>query len=164
MQGLCKACFHVSRPVCSSARELDDTFVVDFSTPPRTPSSTSFRELGLEVSNVLKHQVVSHTSMELPLRTRSATYVVAQVVAGTFNVVKAGRFYGRYWGAFETVKNLHFEACCESCHAVDCDQLYSCLLLFQYTAVNNAIRFTKLYFLHKQHLRDGCSFTLCVPD
>lgn len=36
-----------------------------------------------------------------------------QVVAGTFNVVKAGRFYGRYWGAFETVKNLHFEACCE---------------------------------------------------
>ena len=37
-----------------------------------------------------------------------------QVVAGTFNVVKAGRFYGRYWGAFEKVKNLHFEACCES--------------------------------------------------
>eukprot|EP00752_Nemacystus_decipiens_P008441 g7545.t1 len=34
-----------------------------------------------------------------------------KVVAGTFNVVKAGRFYGRYWGAFETVKNLHFEAC-----------------------------------------------------
>jgi len=28
-------------------------------------------------------------------------------------VVKAGRFYGRYWGAFKTVKNLHFEACCE---------------------------------------------------
>ena len=44
-----------------------------------------------------------------------------QVVAGTFNVVKAGRFYGRYWGAFETVKNLHFEACCEcinSCTAL----------------------------------------------
>lgn len=37
-----------------------------------------------------------------------------QIVAGTFNVVKAGRFYGRYWGAFEKVKNLHFEACCES--------------------------------------------------
>lgn len=34
-----------------------------------------------------------------------------KVVAGTFNVVKAGRFYGRYWGAFERVKNLHFEAC-----------------------------------------------------
>lgn len=42
---------------------------------------------------------------------------VLQVVAGTFNVVKAGRFYGRYWGAFETVKNLHFEACCESVKA-----------------------------------------------
>lgn len=34
-----------------------------------------------------------------------------QIVAGTFNVVKAGRFYGRYWGCFEEVKNLHFETC-----------------------------------------------------
>ncbi|CEM07672.1 unnamed protein product [Vitrella brassicaformis CCMP3155] len=34
-----------------------------------------------------------------------------RIVAGTINVVKAGHFYGRYWGAFEFVKNLHFETC-----------------------------------------------------
>lgn len=52
----------------------------------------------------------------IPLRLLSWPAVdnVFQIVAGTFNVVKAGRFYGRYWGAFEKVKNLHFEACCES--------------------------------------------------
>ena len=31
-----------------------------------------------------------------------------EVVAGTVNVVKAGVFYGRYWGAFETLRYLHF--------------------------------------------------------
>jgi uncharacterized protein len=36
---------------------------------------------------------------------------VLQVVAGTFNVVKAGRFYGRYWGCLREYKNLHFEVC-----------------------------------------------------
>lgn len=24
-----------------------------------------------------------------------------EIIAGTFNVVKAGRFYGRYWGTFD---------------------------------------------------------------
>jgi hypothetical protein len=33
------------------------------------------------------------------------------VIAGTFNVVKDGIFYGRYWGSLEEVKNLHFECC-----------------------------------------------------
>jgi predicted N-acyltransferase len=35
------------------------------------------------------------------------------VFAGTFNVVKDGIFYGRYWGCLgeEEVKNLHFETC-----------------------------------------------------
>lgn len=35
------------------------------------------------------------------------------VFAGTFNVVKDGIFYGRYWGCLEgaEVKNLHFEVC-----------------------------------------------------
>lgn len=33
------------------------------------------------------------------------------VIAGTFNVIKNGVFYGRYWGALEEVKNLHFECC-----------------------------------------------------
>ena len=35
------------------------------------------------------------------------------VVAGTFNVVKDGVFYGRYWGCLteEEIKNLHFETC-----------------------------------------------------
>ena len=54
----------------------------------------------------------------------AAAGTMLQVVAGTFNVVKAGRFYGRYWGAFETVKNLHFEACCECFKHVRSAQIY----------------------------------------
>ena len=34
-----------------------------------------------------------------------------ELVAGTFNVEKAGVLYGRYWGAFEEVKYLHFNVC-----------------------------------------------------
>jgi predicted N-acyltransferase len=34
-----------------------------------------------------------------------------RVVAGTFNVQKAGVFYGRYWGAFEEIRHLHFNVC-----------------------------------------------------
>lgn len=33
------------------------------------------------------------------------------VVAGAFNVVKGDRLYGRYWGAVESVRFLHFEVC-----------------------------------------------------
>ena len=34
------------------------------------------------------------------------------VFGGTFNVVKNGVFYGRYWGCLgEEIKNLHFETC-----------------------------------------------------
>lgn len=33
------------------------------------------------------------------------------LVAGTVNIQKAGVFYGRYWGTFEEVRNLHFEVC-----------------------------------------------------
>jgi hypothetical protein len=35
----------------------------------------------------------------------------ARIVAGAINVQKAGTFYGRYWGCFEEVRNLHFEVC-----------------------------------------------------
>ena len=37
----------------------------------------------------------------------------AQVFAGTFNIIKDGVFYGRYWGCLPgyDVKNLHFEVC-----------------------------------------------------
>ncbi len=34
-----------------------------------------------------------------------------EVVAGTFNVEKSGVLYGRYWGAFEEVRFLHFNVC-----------------------------------------------------
>jgi predicted N-acyltransferase len=34
-----------------------------------------------------------------------------EVVAGTFNVVKGDVLYGRYWGAFEDVRFLHFNVC-----------------------------------------------------
>lgn len=34
-----------------------------------------------------------------------------ELVAGAIDVQKAGVLYGRYWGAFEEVRNLHFEVC-----------------------------------------------------
>lgn len=46
---------------------------------------------------------------------RNLCFITAEsdgrVIAGTFNVQKAGVFYGRYWGAFEEVKHLHFNVC-----------------------------------------------------
>jgi len=42
-------------------------------------------------------------------------FVVARqggkVIAGTFNVQKAGALYGRYWGAFRPLRYLHFNVC-----------------------------------------------------
>jgi predicted N-acyltransferase len=35
----------------------------------------------------------------------------SDVFAGTFNIVKNGVFYGRYWGCLSELKNLHFEVC-----------------------------------------------------
>jgi hypothetical protein len=32
-------------------------------------------------------------------------------IAGTFNVVKAGTFYGRYWGTVTSIRYLHFNVC-----------------------------------------------------
>ncbi len=32
-------------------------------------------------------------------------------MAGTSNIVKGDTFYGRYWGALEPLKFLHFEVC-----------------------------------------------------
>ena len=34
-----------------------------------------------------------------------------KLLAGTVNVQKQGVLYGRYWGTFEEVRNLHFEVC-----------------------------------------------------
>ena len=34
-----------------------------------------------------------------------------EILGGTFNVRKGNALYGRYWGAREWVRNLHFEAC-----------------------------------------------------
>jgi predicted N-acyltransferase len=34
-----------------------------------------------------------------------------RVVAGTFNVQKEDTFYGRYWGALEELRHLHFNVC-----------------------------------------------------
>ena len=33
------------------------------------------------------------------------------IIAGTINLVSKTHFYGRYWGAFKFVPNLHFEVC-----------------------------------------------------
>lgn len=35
----------------------------------------------------------------------------AEVVAGTFNVQKGDALYGRYWGALERLRHLHFNVC-----------------------------------------------------
>jgi predicted N-acyltransferase len=48
------------------------------------------------------------------LRTRLCFVVARQggkVIAGTFNVQKAGALYGRYWGAFRQLRHLHFNVC-----------------------------------------------------
>ena len=34
-----------------------------------------------------------------------------EIVAGTFNVAKAGVLYGRYWGTFTDLRYLHFNVC-----------------------------------------------------
>lgn len=38
-------------------------------------------------------------------------YVVENIIAGTINLVSDTHFYGRYWGALEYRKHLHFETC-----------------------------------------------------
>lgn len=38
-------------------------------------------------------------------------YRGGELIAATFNVEKAGVLYGRYWGAFEEVRFLHFNVC-----------------------------------------------------
>jgi predicted N-acyltransferase len=46
---------------------------------------------------------------------RNLCFIVArrdgEIIAGTVNVQKNGVFYGRYWGAHEEVRHLHFEVC-----------------------------------------------------
>lgn len=46
---------------------------------------------------------------------RHLCFVVArrggEIVAGAVNVQKAGILYGRYWGCFREIRNLHFEVC-----------------------------------------------------
>jgi len=46
---------------------------------------------------------------------RHLCFVVArqrgEIVAGAVNVQKAGILYGRYWGCFRELRNLHFEVC-----------------------------------------------------
>ncbi|KAJ1403183.1 hypothetical protein B484DRAFT_437447, partial [Ochromonadaceae sp. CCMP2298] len=38
-------------------------------------------------------------------------YEGEELVGGTINVVSRTHFYGRYWGAFKYVPQLHFEVC-----------------------------------------------------
>jgi predicted N-acyltransferase len=38
-------------------------------------------------------------------------YRGGEVIAGTVNVQKGDALYGRYWGAFEDVRFLHFNVC-----------------------------------------------------
>lgn len=63
------------------------------------------------------HQYLNEALFDL-LRRRWRTrlsFVIARrgdaIVAGTFNVRKGEALYGRYWGAFEDVRYLHFNVC-----------------------------------------------------
>jgi predicted N-acyltransferase len=63
------------------------------------------------------HQYLNADLFEL-LRRRwkhRLAFVIARragrIVAGTFNVWKGDVLYGRYWGAFEDVRHLHFNVC-----------------------------------------------------
>ncbi|MGH7905353.1 MAG: GNAT family N-acetyltransferase, partial [Candidatus Binataceae bacterium] len=38
-------------------------------------------------------------------------YLNRELIAGTFNLQKAGVLYGRYWGCFRELKYLHFNVC-----------------------------------------------------
>jgi predicted N-acyltransferase len=46
---------------------------------------------------------------------RNLVFVLArragEIVAGAIDVQKAGVLYGRYWGCFREIRNLHFEVC-----------------------------------------------------
>lgn len=42
---------------------------------------------------------------------KNTTGGAERIIAGTINMVSETHFYGRYWGAFEFAKNLHFECC-----------------------------------------------------
>ncbi|MCC6764111.1 MAG: GNAT family N-acetyltransferase [Deltaproteobacteria bacterium] len=63
------------------------------------------------------HQYLNAKLFELLRRRwkRRLAFVVARrrgrIVAGTFNVWKRDALYGRYWGAFEDVRHLHFNVC-----------------------------------------------------
>jgi predicted N-acyltransferase len=63
------------------------------------------------------HQYLNQTFFDLLRKRwkRNLCFVVArqagEIVAGTVNVQKAGAFYGRYWGTFREIRNLHFEVC-----------------------------------------------------
>lgn len=57
------------------------------------------------------------------------------LVGGTFNVVSGSHFHGRYWGAFDFYKNLHFEACYYRCSPLPRITLRTALVLLMIFAV-----------------------------
>jgi predicted N-acyltransferase len=62
---------------------------------------------------VCKSDFVKNLCFMVATRLKGEELRVDHVFAGTFNIVKDGVFYGRYWGclAGNQVKNLHFETC-----------------------------------------------------
>lgn len=68
-------------------------------------------------SNPWGQRYLNHRVFELAFtRWRSRLCLIVarrggDIVAGTVNVQKAGVLYGRYWGAFETLRYLHFNVC-----------------------------------------------------
>ncbi len=62
------------------------------------------RYLTPEFFNLLRENFKRHVCLVLAYRRR-------QLIAGAFNLEKAGVLYGRYWGCFTEVKFLHFNVC-----------------------------------------------------
>ena len=60
-----------------------------------------------------KEEVGDRSSVDLTQKEREVRdpYVVENIIAGTINLVSDTHFYGRYWGALEYRKHLHFETC-----------------------------------------------------
>jgi predicted N-acyltransferase len=93
-----------------------ETWMGDAITPELVPTMYALYRATVD-DNPWGRQYLSERFFELVVeRFRSRLcFILArqagQVVAGTFNVQKGEALYGRYWGAFRTLRHLHFNVC-----------------------------------------------------
>ena len=73
-------------------------------------SVTGFVDSLLDKTNKKENMSINEKEKDGP-RQGGNPYVVENIIAGTINLVSDTHFYGRYWGALEYRKHLHFETC-----------------------------------------------------